>query len=122
MAAFAAFPILAPLEPPEAQAATELPFPVHFRHPAYSTSTPPLLVLFATDGTLDYDLALVCCCILAAVSWDKGYLALRQQGVLEKVQRPSDSLLRGREYLFCLEDVKISGKESLARYICCRCR
>ncbi|KAI6564719.1 hypothetical protein MCOR04_009048, partial [Pyricularia oryzae] len=110
MAASAAFPILAPLEPPEAQAATELPFPVHFRHPAYSTSTPPLLALFATDGTLDYDLALVCCCILAAVSWDKGYLALRQQGVLEKVQRPSDGLLRGREYLFCLEDVDISER------------
>lgn len=122
MAASAAFPILTPLEPPEAQAATELPFPVHFRHPAYSTSTPPLLALFATDGTLDYDLALVCCCILAAVSWDKGHLALRQQGVLKKVQRPSDGLLRGREYLFCLEDVDISGKESLARYICCRSR
>ncbi|TLD05271.1 uncharacterized protein PgNI_09064 [Pyricularia grisea] len=115
--ASAAFPVLAPLEPP--QTTIESPFRVHFRHPAYPDNAPPLLALFAINGVLDYDLALVCCCILAAVNWDKGYLAVRQQGSLfEKVQRPSDGLLRGREYFFCLEDVAVSGKHPLATSFC----
>ncbi|TLS20430.1 uncharacterized protein PpBr36_11284 [Pyricularia pennisetigena] len=104
-----AFPVLAPLEPP--RAANERPFPVHFRHPAYPENAPPLLALFAANGVLDYDLALVCCCILAATNWDKGYLAVRQQGlVFNRTQRPSDGLLRGREYFFCLEDAAVSEK------------
>ncbi|ELQ33942.1 hypothetical protein OOU_Y34scaffold00838g1, partial [Pyricularia oryzae Y34] len=102
-----AFPVLAPLETP--RAANERPFPVHFRHPAYPENAPPLLALFAANGVLDYDLALVCCCILAATNWDKGYLAVRQQGlVFNRTQRPSDGLLRGREYFFCLEDAAVS--------------
>ncbi|TLS21943.1 uncharacterized protein PpBr36_09518 [Pyricularia pennisetigena] len=104
--ASAAFPVLAALEIP--QAATERPFPVHFRHPAYPDNAPPLLALCASNGLLDYDLALVCCCILAATNWNKGHLAVRQQEGLEKFPRPSDGLLRGREYFFCLEDVAVS--------------
>lgn len=111
-----AFPVLAPLETP--RAANERPFPVHFRHPAYPENAPPLLALFAANGVLDYDLALVCCCILAATNWDKGYLAVRQQGlVFNRTQRPSDGLLRGREYFFCLEDAAVSGKHILAHLL-----
>ncbi|KAI6350689.1 hypothetical protein MCOR25_010472 [Pyricularia grisea] len=107
--ASAAFPILAPLKPP--QTTIKSPFRIHFRHPAYPDNAPPLLALFTINGVLDYDLALVCCYILAAVNWDKGYLAVKQQSSLfKKVQRPSDGLLCGREYFFCLEDVAVSEK------------
>ncbi|KAK0712180.1 hypothetical protein B0T21DRAFT_297413 [Apiosordaria backusii] len=85
-----------------------------FRHPAYPSSAPDLLVLTAadSDGGLDFDVALVSCCIVADVRWDDGYLAQKDVAggssnqSFRRIDRPPDGTLRGREFFFC-----IAGRE-----------
>jgi hypothetical protein len=101
-----AFP---PLTPPAAtHTLGTAPRAVRFRHPAYPSSAPDLLVLMATDGDggLDFDIALTACCIVADTNWDDGYLAQTVAGnnVLQRVDRPQDGLLRGFEYFFCVKE------------------
>ncbi|POR32602.1 Uncharacterized protein TPAR_07172 [Tolypocladium paradoxum] len=100
---------LPPFTPPAAtHALGTAPRAVRFRHPAYPSSAPDLLVLRAADGDggLDFDVALTACCIVANADWDDGHLAqktLAGDHVLQRVDRPQDGLLRGREYFFCVE-------------------
>lgn len=103
---------LPPFTPPTATL-TQGPEPraVRFRHPAYPASAPNLLVLMGADvdGSLDFDLALAACSIVAGVEWGGGgYLALNSPGPdassLQRVDRPPDGLLRGRMYFFCVND------------------
>ena len=53
------------------------PYVVRFRHPAYPSSAPDLLVLMAVDGDggLDFDVVLTACYIVADVDWGDRYLA-----------------------------------------------
>jgi hypothetical protein len=117
---------LPPFTPPavtHGQAAGQAaPRAVRFRHPAYPSVAPDLLVLMAADsgGGLDYDIALASCCIVANTRWDGGYLAQRAQAgdpALTRAGRPEDGLLRGREYFYCIE-----GQEPLScKYIDIHC-
>lgn len=76
---------------------------VWFRHPAYPDLAPDLLNLGGVDG-VDFDLALTACCIVADKRWDDGYLATKEPGgELLEVERPSDGLLRGKCYFFCIK-------------------
>ena len=99
---------LPPFTPPaETHALGTAPRSVRFRHPAYPSSTPDLIVLRAPDGDgLDYDLALTACCIVANVDWDEGYLAeaWAENNVLQRIDRPQDGLLRGLEYFLCVKE------------------
>ncbi|KAI7909046.1 hypothetical protein M0657_012010 [Pyricularia oryzae] len=77
------------LTPPSASETALAPYEVRFRHPAYPRDTPPLLLLSAADGIgIEYDLAVISC-----------------------LSRPSDGILRGREYFFCID-----GLESFHKY------
>ncbi|KAK0655297.1 hypothetical protein B0T16DRAFT_341490 [Cercophora newfieldiana] len=87
---------------------------VRFRHPAYPSSAPDLLVLTAADGDggLDFDVALTSCCIVADMPWDDGYLAQKDgagDDSLQRIDRPPDGLLHGRKYFFC-----VKGREPLS--------
>lgn len=100
----AALPAFTP--PAAAYSLGPTPRAVRFRHPAYPDPAPDLLVLMAADdgdGGLDFDLALAACCIIAGVNWDGGYLALKasESNDLQRVDRPQDGSLHGREYFFC---------------------
>ncbi|KAI0153301.1 hypothetical protein GGR57DRAFT_150677 [Xylariaceae sp. FL1272] len=101
--------VLPPFTPPAAtHAVAREQREVRFRHPAYPASTPDLLALVAADADdgLDFDIALTSCCILTDTNWDTGYLAQKQAGadnLLQRVERPQDGLLRGKEYFFCVE-------------------
>ncbi|KLU90700.1 hypothetical protein MAPG_10552 [Magnaporthiopsis poae ATCC 64411] len=83
---------------------------VHIRHPAYPDAAPALLRLkpldVAKDGRhgLDYDTALVACCIVANNAFATGWLATRAGCGFRLVQRPADNLLHGTEYFFCVGD------------------
>ncbi|KAH6628869.1 hypothetical protein F5144DRAFT_494826 [Chaetomium tenue] len=100
-----------PFTPPAATyARNEEPRTVRFRHPAYPSSAPDLLVLMAADGhdacALDFDVVLTACCIVANTNWDDGYFAKKDPAtgdVLQRVSRPLDGLLRGLEYFFCVQ-------------------
>ncbi|KAK4233616.1 hypothetical protein C8A03DRAFT_47881 [Achaetomium macrosporum] len=100
---------LPPFTPPAAtHGQGAAPRTVRFRHPAYPSSAPDLLVLLAADGdgALDFDIAIIACCIVANVGWDDGYLAQKALGandVFQQVDRPNDGLLRGHEYFFCVK-------------------
>ncbi|AEO62005.1 hypothetical protein MYCTH_2312885 [Thermothelomyces thermophilus ATCC 42464] len=99
---------LRPFTPPAAAYALgSTPRAVRFRHPAYPSSAPDLLVLMAADGGgLDFDIALTACCIVAGVGWDDGYLAqkdLTEDAIFQQVNRPNDGLLHGSEYFFCVK-------------------
>ncbi|KAL8346110.1 hypothetical protein RB598_000149 [Gaeumannomyces tritici] len=84
---------------------------VRFRHPAYPDLVPYLLNLGGVDG-VDFDLALTACCIVANTPWDDGYLATKEPGGgLLEADRPSDGLLRGTCYFFC-----IKGEPTTYRY------
>lgn len=101
----AALPALTP--PAAVYSLGPTPRAVRFRHPAYPDSAPDLLVLMAADdgdGGLDFDLTLAACCIIAGVNWDGGYLALKasESNDLQRVDRPQDGSLHGREYFFCV--------------------
>lgn len=66
------------LTPPSASETALAPYEVRFRHPAYPRDTPPLLLLSAADGIgIEYDLAVISCCIICATEWDKGKLATK---------------------------------------------
>ncbi|KAK4130717.1 hypothetical protein BT67DRAFT_445337 [Trichocladium antarcticum] len=98
-----------PFTPPAAtHAQGTAPRAVRFRHPAYPSSAPDLLVLMAADGDggLDFDVALTACCIVADADWDDGYLAqpLGRDNLIQRVDRPQDGSLRGLEYFFCLRE------------------
>ncbi|KAK3311626.1 uncharacterized protein B0T15DRAFT_522082 [Chaetomium strumarium] len=98
-----------PLTPPAATYGLGAALPtVRFRHPAYPRSASDLLVLMATDGegALDFDIAMVACCIVANMGWDDGYLAQKASAgndALQQVDRPNDGLLSAGEYLFCIK-------------------
>ncbi|KLU91773.1 hypothetical protein MAPG_10722 [Magnaporthiopsis poae ATCC 64411] len=106
-------------EPPPT--AEEAPIYVAFRHPAYDSNIRPLLVFPAFNGALDFDVALISCCVLTATAWERGRLAVRSagdvgeggrgEGGFQMVDRPADGLLRGTEYFFLIE-----GRESSYRY------
>jgi hypothetical protein len=73
------------------------PHKVRFRHPAYPSTIPSLLVLMAVDGGggLDFDITLAACCIVADTDWEDGYLAQRASAgnlnpILQQVGRPLD--------------------------------
>ncbi|TLS21317.1 uncharacterized protein PpBr36_10406, partial [Pyricularia pennisetigena] len=66
------------LTPPSASETALASYEVRFRHPAYPRDTPPLLLLSAADGIgIEYDLAVISCCIICATEWDKGKLATK---------------------------------------------
>ncbi|KAK3367396.1 hypothetical protein B0T24DRAFT_635758 [Lasiosphaeria ovina] len=104
-----------PFTPPAAtHAVGTTPRAVRFRHPAYPSSAPNLLVLMAADGDggLDFDVALTACCIVADADWDDGYLAQASAGNnLQRIDRPQDGLLDGLEYFFCVKE-----RDPLFRY------
>jgi len=93
------------------------PREICFRHPAYPSSAPDLLVLTAadSDGGLDFDVALVSCCIVADVRWDGGYLAQKDVAggssnqSFRRIDRPPGGTLRGREFFFCIEGCEPSS-------------
>ncbi|TLS20296.1 uncharacterized protein PpBr36_11433 [Pyricularia pennisetigena] len=110
------FPVFAP---PSASETALAPYEVRIRHPAYPKDTPPLLLLSAADGIgLEYDMAIISCCIICATEWDKGKLANETAyGTIETVLRPSDGILRGREYFFCIDGFEqFSGFKTPEKY------
>ncbi|KAK1749400.1 hypothetical protein QBC47DRAFT_355061 [Echria macrotheca] len=103
--ATAALPAFTP--PAVEHGSSTAPRDVRFRHPAYPSSAPDLLVLMAADGDggLDFDLALTSCCIITATDWDSGYLAQKHTSTDDdfyQIIRPPDGILRGREFFFCV--------------------
>lgn len=100
-----------PLTPPLPAAAINSRFRLtKFRHPAYPTSEPELLQLVALDradendrtGGVDYDTALTACCIVSGNTFGDGFLGKRNGDEFLPVERPSDGILREKEYYFLL--------------------
>jgi len=113
MMATAALPAFPP--PAVEHGSTAAPRDVRFRHPAYPSSAPDLLVLMAADGDggLDFDLALTSCCIVTATDWDSGYLARKYtsaDSAFHEITRPPDGILCGREFFFC-----VRGQDPISR-------
>ncbi|KAK3941754.1 hypothetical protein QBC46DRAFT_91925 [Diplogelasinospora grovesii] len=88
---------------------------IQFRHPAYPDDIPELLGLNAVEGEdrdgVDYDTALLSCCIITGNKWREGFIARKDdQGAFRRVNRPYDGILRAPVYYFCLEKMELSEK------------
>jgi hypothetical protein len=113
-------PFLQPFTPPSASlgSASSGIRLISFRHPAYPDYAPELLRLTAVDGEnrdgIDYQTALIACCIVTGNAWSVGWLATKDaKGGFTKVDRPDDGILRGAKYYFHLGDHGTSCKLSL---------
>ncbi|KAF4467142.1 hypothetical protein FALBO_5982 [Fusarium albosuccineum] len=78
-----------------------------FQHPAYPDSASEMLALTATEGDgqdgVDYQMALISCCIITGNTWRDGWLARKDsKDTFTRVDRPEDGILREPVYYFRL--------------------
>ncbi|KAK1762450.1 hypothetical protein QBC33DRAFT_461377 [Phialemonium atrogriseum] len=106
--------ILPPCAPPTSSAAIATDVPrIKFRHPAYPDSAPDLLCLSAVDGDdgVDYDIALLACCIVTGNTWrDISFAVKVNSHAVSHVSRPANGVLRGRVFYFRLKGYEPNEK------------